>query len=65
MTKAGRWKDGEAGARMAAGWVEMMELAGQNEFDGIRGMWVRYSASVNVIGVLALGDLCPFIPAGK
>lgn len=32
---------------------------------GPGGMWVRYSASVNVIGVLALAALCPFVPAGK
>lgn len=29
------------------------------------GMWVKYSASVNVTGVLTLVNLCPFISAGK
>lgn len=37
MAKAGRWEDGKAGVRMAAGWIEMMELAGQSEFEGTWG----------------------------
>ena len=29
------------------------------------GIWVTYSASVNVASVLTLVNLCPFISAGK
>ena len=29
------------------------------------GMWVKYSASVNVTSVLAWVNLCPFNSAGK
>lgn len=63
MTKAGRWEDGEAGVRMAAGWMEIMELAGKKE--GTRGNVGQIFCQCKCHKCAGFGRSVPIYSSGK